>query len=309
MATKNLTRAAIFSVAVAFVLAMARAWSSAWPRAALPAAAYKTVPPATQPGERSWLADQLNLSPEQREKVKAIWSDAVQGQGAQGRRRRHAYMKGATRRSWPCSPTSRRPATSRCRPTTTTKVGELNKERDKAVQQAVERTKQVLTDPQRQRHDQLMKEHGPKDHGDHGEHGHWPGRGLPHPGDVKNGTGGPGNPGGPRRLSRRPSVRGCPAARAAPRPTRDRRPGRRRPVVPATRLRHLSDRVSDPNLQEKRRRRLRLRDSFGKPVAKRKRRSGVEEADPSAAVPSTTDDLIPRSGDRRGSRAFRRPAT
>src|SRR5947209_14470626 len=52
--------------------------------------AARTTPPASR---RSWLADELSLSPDQQDKMKTIWSEVMDNAGRRNEERRRALQK------------------------------------------------------------------------------------------------------------------------------------------------------------------------------------------------------------------------
>lgn len=152
--------------------------------------AFKPMPPPpASPG--SWLERELDLTKEQREQMKAIWTDVMRDSGRQqSMDRRRQYQKEREDAVRGLLPDDKLPMYEAILQDYTRKTTELNKEREKAFQEAVERTKKILNDEQRRKYEELMKNRFDRDR-------HRPGG----PG----GPGGRGGPGGPEKEPGKPA--------------------------------------------------------------------------------------------------------
>jgi hypothetical protein len=149
--------------------------------------AARTAPPANR---RSWLADELSLSPDQQDKMKTIWSEVMDNAGRRNEDRRRALQKEREDRVLSLLTDAQKVEYKKLIDEFAAKRAELDKEREKSFKEAVERTKQILSAPQRARYEEILK-HGPPGPGPgpgpgHGrgpghEHGHRPPGGPPGP--------------------------------------------------------------------------------------------------------------------------------
>jgi Spy/CpxP family protein refolding chaperone len=148
-------------------------------------------------GGHSFLMDELNLTEDQRNQMQKIWSDTVDGlrdkhfqQMDQMRQDREAAIDALL------TP-DQKTKYDAMNKDFQAKMAVIDKERDDSIQSAIDQTKKILTDSQRAKYEQLLKDHpmpgGPGDHGPsgHGPGGHGPGEHGP--GEH----GGPGDHGGP----------------------------------------------------------------------------------------------------------------
>ncbi len=133
-----------------------------------------------KPADReSWLADQLNLTPEQSNQMKDIWSAMMGGPGHSFDRRRE-LARARDDAIFKLIPESAKPQYQLIVDHYNQQVAELARDRDAAFQAAVEKTKAILNETQRAKYDQIMKngfrgppwQHGgpggPHDGGPHG---------------------------------------------------------------------------------------------------------------------------------------------
>jgi Spy/CpxP family protein refolding chaperone len=161
-------------------------------------------------GHDSWLREQLKLSPEQQEQMSKIWS----GMDANSHRysdQRRALAEDRDKALAALMTSDQKPKYEQILQEYDRKVAELAAERKLAFDQAVEKTKGILTTPeQKQQYDEILKrqrERGPG--GGPGRHGGPPGRdGGPPPG-VGGRRGGPPEgplPGRPLEESNAPHV-------------------------------------------------------------------------------------------------------
>jgi Spy/CpxP family protein refolding chaperone len=117
---------------------------------------------AQQPGgapkdRRPSLVEELQLSPEQAKKMEEIWSGVMRrGRGEQFEKFR-AIQKERDEAILSLFTPQQKAEYDRIMGEYGKRFEELNQDRERAFQQAVEQTKQILTEPQRQKYDELMK--------------------------------------------------------------------------------------------------------------------------------------------------------
>jgi Spy/CpxP family protein refolding chaperone len=138
--------------------------------------------------DRSWLADQLGLKPEQSEQMKVIW-EGVRGSGKPRNDSRMQYRKERDDALQALLTPDQKAAYAKAVDHYNAEIAELNKQQETEFQAAVEQTKTILNEQQRASYDELLKKgfrggpggpggprgdrgpgHGP-DHGDRGDHG------------------------------------------------------------------------------------------------------------------------------------------
>jgi len=118
-----------------------------------------------RPQERSWLADELKLTLEQREKMKSIWSAMLpEGQGRQGERggqgrhdARRQLIKERDEGIAALIPVENKAAYEKVLARFEQQEEELSREREKALAKAVEQTKLILNPEQRVKYEELLK--------------------------------------------------------------------------------------------------------------------------------------------------------
>lgn len=117
----------------------------------------KAVPPAS-PHNHSWLADQLQLTDQQREQMKEIWQSAMPHQhGDQAMEKRRTLQKERDDAIRAMLNSDQQAKFDAIEQKYEQSIADLQKNRAKAVQDAVERTKLILNDQQRQKYDELRK--------------------------------------------------------------------------------------------------------------------------------------------------------
>jgi hypothetical protein len=144
----------------AFVLALGAGLVVGMAAAKRGAAALLTTP-AQQP-PRPKLAVDLNLNPQQQEQMKAIWSGVMQGVND----RRKSLDKDRDDAINRLFTTEQKAEYDRIQADYASKSADLKKDRQRRIDDAVEQTKKILNDVQRQKYEQMMK-----DRGGHGRHG------------------------------------------------------------------------------------------------------------------------------------------
>ena len=119
------------------------------------------VPTATKPPESrrgSWLSDQLELSPEQGDQIREIWQKAMSEQGRANSERRRALEKERDGAVLGLFTTEQREEYERLMKQYEARIAETGRERDRLRQEAIEKTKQVLTEGQRKKYEELLTE-------------------------------------------------------------------------------------------------------------------------------------------------------
>jgi hypothetical protein len=121
-------------------------------------------PQGEGPHERSWLADELQLSPQQRDQMRAIWSEVLRGPGGgpnagpggrHGDSRRQLYVQRDEAIAALISP-EQKPAYDKVIERFNTQMAQMDHERDAAFQKAVEKTKAILAPAQREKYEQIL---------------------------------------------------------------------------------------------------------------------------------------------------------
>lgn len=129
-------------------------------------------------GGRSFLKDELNLTDEQCDQMQKIWSntvDVVRDKHFQEMRDMSEQREKALKEMLTPDQQAKYDAMTKA---FQAKMAVIDKERDESIQSAIDQTKKILTDSQRVKYDQLLKEHpfppgGPGGHGP-AEHGGMP---------------------------------------------------------------------------------------------------------------------------------------
>ena len=106
----------------------------------------------------SWLMDQLDLSDAQRAQMREIWSKAGEGAGRGYWESRRALGEARDKAVGDLIAPERKEAFEAAMKDYNDKVKELSDQRKKAYDQAVERTRQILTPGQVRKYDELMKQ-------------------------------------------------------------------------------------------------------------------------------------------------------
>jgi Spy/CpxP family protein refolding chaperone len=164
--------------------------------------------PQARPDRRSWLTDELNLTPQQADQMKQIWSDIGKSRDEFGDRRR-AMEKERNEKFQALLTDQQRTSYDAIAQTYSQQMQDLGREREARFQEAQKTIEAILTPEQREKYKTIMQRrhenHGGGQGGPEGhEHG-GPGPGGHHGG----GGGGPGMPFGappPTEPSSRPSA-------------------------------------------------------------------------------------------------------
>ena len=119
---------------------------------------------AHRPRGPSWLADELNLTSQQREQMHTIWSDVMRTQGRSQWEQRKALAQERDDAIAALMTDNLRPQYEKILEEYSRKVDELGQERTRAFEQAVEQTRKILTPEQAEKYDALLtkqREQGP----------------------------------------------------------------------------------------------------------------------------------------------------
>ncbi|HSV15480.1 MAG TPA: Spy/CpxP family protein refolding chaperone [Tepidisphaeraceae bacterium] len=134
-------------------------------------------PSATPTGKQpSWLADQLDLTPEQRQQMDAIWANVKQ-QMDQKLERRHALDRERDQAIEDLLGPEQWQAYGRLIDEFRAKRAEIDKDRMNLIHDANDRSRALLSDVQKQRWDQMRQarhDHGGDGHDHHHGDGHEP---------------------------------------------------------------------------------------------------------------------------------------
>jgi hypothetical protein len=173
MSRTNRTNAILMSLMLAFILTLgAGVVVGVAAGRHTPTVPGQQVPVTTRPAEPKtggWLPDALGLNTEQREKLKAIWTATVPGPSEKARRSQ--LIKERDEVLYNLLTDEQKQQYQKEMAEYSAKLADLNKEREKAIQDAVKRTKLILDDKQREKYEQILKDH-PYQHGDHDRQPH-----------------------------------------------------------------------------------------------------------------------------------------
>lgn len=113
--------------------------------------------PAERPRHHSWLMSELKLTAQQRDQMGKIWSEVMEGSGRQHGDQRRAIAEERDKAIAGLLTGEQQPKYEQILQDHTRKLGELAQQRKAAFDQAVERTKQILTAEQAKLYDELLK--------------------------------------------------------------------------------------------------------------------------------------------------------
>lgn len=136
-------------------------------------------PPADRPRHHSWLMTELKLTPQQQEQMGKIWSEVMEGSGRQHGEQRRAAGEERDKAIVGILTPQQQPKYDQIQQDYARKLAELSQQRKGAFDQAVERTKQILTPEQAKLYEELLKKQHERGFG--GPRGMGPGAG-PRPG-------------------------------------------------------------------------------------------------------------------------------
>jgi Spy/CpxP family protein refolding chaperone len=129
-----------------------------------------------QKDERSWLARELNLDAAKGEEVKRIWSDAMRSSSRErDEERRRQLRKERDEAVAALIRPSEKAAYDRVMVEYVERNNLISKERSAAFEDAVERTKAILTPEQRAKYEELLKKREQERGGNSSGHGRWTG--------------------------------------------------------------------------------------------------------------------------------------
>jgi Spy/CpxP family protein refolding chaperone len=130
--------------------------------------------PEYRPHGRSWLEQELNLTPAQREQMRKIWSQHIVTDEMDNRKALAMERDEAVRELLNAE---QLPKYEQILKEHDRKMAELSQERTEAFQKAVEQTRKILTPEQAKKYEELMKRS--RERG-----GHFSGRSRMHPEDA-----------------------------------------------------------------------------------------------------------------------------
>ncbi len=105
---------------------------------------------------RSWMTDQLDLSPEQREQMRAIWSELSKNRPRESESRR-AVEKQRTDEIVALLSPEQKAKYDAINQSFSQKLQDLSKQREQALADAQEKTRQILSPQQWAKYEQLMQ--------------------------------------------------------------------------------------------------------------------------------------------------------
>jgi Spy/CpxP family protein refolding chaperone len=124
--------------------------------------------PTTRPSRHGWLANELNLTPEQQKQLRAIWSTMEPGDGGSREDRRPLLTEERDKAIAGLVRPEDRSRYESILQDYAEKTAALKRERQAAFQAAVDRTKQILNPEQRKRYEELLQRHSSdRDQRDH----------------------------------------------------------------------------------------------------------------------------------------------
>jgi Spy/CpxP family protein refolding chaperone len=122
------------------------------------AAGIALKPASRPPAQGSWLDRELGLTKEQRDQMRAIWTEVMRDGGRpQSSDKRREYQKARDDAVRGLVPAEKQPQYEAAMQEYARKTAELGKERERAFQEAVERTKKILNDEQRRKYEEMLK--------------------------------------------------------------------------------------------------------------------------------------------------------
>ncbi len=115
------------------------------------------APVEQKPGGRSWLVDKLQLSPEQSDKLKAVWSDNLHDSWKRHGDSIKQYRKERDDALMALLNPEQKAAYEKILSHYNDQITELNREQEAQFQAAAEKTKALLDEHQQQIYDELLK--------------------------------------------------------------------------------------------------------------------------------------------------------
>lgn len=136
---------------------------------------------STKPPRRgSWLTDELKLTSEQQKQMRSIWSDVFRRSRREPRDNRRAAEKERDEAIQKLLADTQKPQYEAITKTFEDRMVQLGQERQKLFDEAVRKTKQILTPAQRVKYEEIMKR--PREQGHRGPRDKGPFSPPPHPG-------------------------------------------------------------------------------------------------------------------------------
>jgi Spy/CpxP family protein refolding chaperone len=120
------------------------------------------------PERRSWLVNELNLSSDQEEQMRKIWSEVMDTRGRQHGEQRAALAQKRDQDIAALLSDAQRTQYQAILQEYSRQMDALAQERRKAFEEAVERTKKILTPEQAAKYDELMKRQRESGRGERG---------------------------------------------------------------------------------------------------------------------------------------------
>lgn len=118
----------------------------------------RSLPRAGGGPERSFLAEELKLTPSQREQMRAIWQEVGRGRDGSGHREAMRQLqKDREEAVVALLSTEQKGAYEKIQDNFQRQTAELNKDREAAVKQAVEKTKAILDEKQKIKYEEILK--------------------------------------------------------------------------------------------------------------------------------------------------------
>jgi Spy/CpxP family protein refolding chaperone len=106
---------------------------------------------------RSWLSEELDLTSEQREQMREIWSDAMSGLGPELGQRRRELAEERERAVEELLSPEQMQQYQRIQQEHERALHSLAEQREEAFRNAAERTKQILTPQQREKYEKMIE--------------------------------------------------------------------------------------------------------------------------------------------------------
>ncbi|HUU90747.1 MAG TPA: periplasmic heavy metal sensor [Phycisphaerae bacterium] len=122
--------------------------------------------PGHRPRGPSWLTAELGLTDQQREQMHEIWSEAMRAGRSGHWEQRKALAEHRDQAIAALLTETQRPQYDSILQDYAAKMDELHQEGKQAFEQAVERTKQILTPDQARKYDELLQERAKRGPGD-----------------------------------------------------------------------------------------------------------------------------------------------
>ena len=112
---------------------------------------------ASGPRRGSLLSRELDLTREQREQMRQIWSEVMRATGERQRERRHALREEREKAVQALLTDEQKPQYEQLMEEYARRLDELSQEGRKRFEEAVEKTKQTLTEAQRKKYEEFLE--------------------------------------------------------------------------------------------------------------------------------------------------------